>query len=118
MAPVPEEQNTPEYDAWAAANGLERMARKNLVVTFIVVLITAVSTLSTVIIKMHNEHRSELRWLEEEKTKCLQDAALTIERLKNEHIKTLVEASIKDAEIKALRDRLEAQQRSQSKRRN
>ena len=69
-----------EFRAW----GLSQIAVRNIVVFFIISLITAIGALSRVIVELANERKA----VEAELIKSKDQAAIKIEQLKNENLET------------------------------
>lgn len=79
------EKKTPqelEFQAW----GLSKIAVRNIVVFFILTLLTAITILAKTIVVLNQEKQAVF----EELIKCKDKGALKIEELKNENLQTVL----------------------------
>lgn len=108
------EKQTPqelEFKAW----GLSKIAVRNIVVFFILTLLTAITTLSRVVVALNDEKRETTREL----LNCKDQNALKIEELKNENLRTVLrlnELLVNQSQIKdEIRDAKSTLQQVQKK---
>ena len=104
---------TKEFEAW----GLSKGAVRNIVVLFIVVLISGITTLFGVIIRQDERHRRQLERLEQLNRECYEEHRKTVERLKNEQEKMIIQYVEQMIELRQANMRFEALKNEQQKKR-